>query len=137
MKYLFLVLLAFVAALSNASELLYVPQNPAFGGNPINGSYLLSRASAQNNFKDPNAFSSRDPLENFQDTLTRQVLNQISRRVLDQAFGQGELEAGGLFSYGDFQIEIVTTNPDVIVLLITDTTTGDVTEIEIPVFGAP
>ena len=120
---------------TRASELLYQPQNPAFGGNPLNGSYLLGRAQAQNNFKDPKAFSSRDPLENFEDTLTRQVLNQISRRVLDQAFGQGELEAGGLFVYGDFEIEIITTNPDFILLTITDTTTGDVTEIEIPIFA--
>ncbi len=30
-----------------ASELVYHPANPTFGGNPLNGSYLLSQAQAQ------------------------------------------------------------------------------------------
>jgi len=30
-----------------ASELVYHPVNPTFGGNPLNGSFLLSTAQAQ------------------------------------------------------------------------------------------
>ena len=30
-----------------ASELIYHPVNPTFGGNPLNGSFLLSQAQAQ------------------------------------------------------------------------------------------
>jgi len=129
-----ILLSAVICSSAMGSELIYRPQNPAFGGNPINGGYLLSRAQSQNKHKDSKAFSSRDPLQNFEDTLTRQILNQISRRVLDQAFGKGELEVGGTFVYGDYEIEIITTNPDFILLTITDTSTGDVTEIEIPIF---
>jgi curli production assembly/transport component CsgF len=32
---------------SFASEQVYHPNNPTFGGNPLNGSYLLSTAQAQ------------------------------------------------------------------------------------------
>jgi len=122
------------AAAVEASELVYQPKNPTFGGNALNGSFLMNKAQAQNATQDPNRASARDPLSNFEDSLTRQVLNQLSRRILDQAFGTGELEAGGLFVYGDFEIEIITTNPDYIVVSIVNTDTGETTEIEIPVF---
>lgn len=32
---------------SRATQLVYHPANPTFGGNPLNGSYLLSQAQAQ------------------------------------------------------------------------------------------
>jgi curli production assembly/transport component CsgF len=32
-----------------ASEQVYHPNNPTFGGNPLNGTYLLSTAQAQGN----------------------------------------------------------------------------------------
>ena len=31
-----------------ATELVYTPVNPAFGGNPLNGSWMLNNAQAQN-----------------------------------------------------------------------------------------
>ena len=31
----------------NASELVYRPTNPTFGGDPLNGNWLLSQATAQ------------------------------------------------------------------------------------------
>src|ERR1700749_5264946 len=41
------VLGANAAAPAAASELVYHPVNPTFGGNPLNGSFLLSTAQAQ------------------------------------------------------------------------------------------
>lgn len=34
-------------AACNATQLVYHPVNPTFGGNPLNGTYLLSQAQAQ------------------------------------------------------------------------------------------
>ena len=34
---------------ASASQLTYTPVNPTFGGNPLNGSYLLSTAQGQGN----------------------------------------------------------------------------------------
>jgi curli production assembly/transport component CsgF len=39
--------LAISAAPATASEMVYHPVNPTFGGNPLNGSFLLSTAQAQ------------------------------------------------------------------------------------------
>jgi curli production assembly/transport component CsgF len=36
-----------VAGVANASQLVYRPTNPSFGGDPLNGNWLLSQASAQ------------------------------------------------------------------------------------------
>ena len=136
-EYLLVSSMVLLNGLLFASELVYQPDNPAFGGHAINGQYLLSRAQAQNTHKDPRVSSIRDPLSNFEETLTRQILSQISRRILDQAFGKGELEAGGLFVYGDHQIEVITTNPDSIIVSITNQLTHDVVELEVPIFGQP
>jgi curli production assembly/transport component CsgF len=40
-------LLGLSAAPAVASEMVYHPVNPTFGGNPLNGSFLLSTAQAQ------------------------------------------------------------------------------------------
>ncbi|TPN01254.1 curli assembly protein CsgF [Mesorhizobium sp. B2-1-3A] len=41
--------IAAIAAIgtSTASELVYKPVNPTFGGDPLNGNWLLSQATAQ------------------------------------------------------------------------------------------
>ncbi|KAB0617096.1 curli assembly protein CsgF [Castellaniella defragrans] len=36
-----------------AGQLVYVPVNPSFGGNPLNGSYLLQSAQAQKRYPYP------------------------------------------------------------------------------------
>ena len=39
----------------SATELVYTPVNPSFGGSPLNGAWLLGSAQAQNDKKDPDA----------------------------------------------------------------------------------
>ncbi len=36
-----------IAHTSQATELIYTPVNPSFGGNPANGSFLLNKAQAK------------------------------------------------------------------------------------------
>ena len=49
-----LLLLALTVSMTaSASELIYRPTNPSFGGNPLNSSHLLGTANAQNDYKDP------------------------------------------------------------------------------------
>ena len=37
-----------LCAAANATELVYTPINPSFGGSPLNGAWLLGNAQAQN-----------------------------------------------------------------------------------------
>lgn len=140
MKRVALVIGALFAGPAIGSELIYQPINPNFGGNPLNGTFLLNQAEAQNNYKDPDAVNlldlNQDPLERFTESLNRQILALIARRVVEEAFGDGDgaLGEGGTFVSEGFEISVLTDNPDSLVLNITDTTTGDETVLEIPRF---
>ncbi|SFD70152.1 curli assembly protein CsgF [Pseudoalteromonas denitrificans] len=121
----------------NASELVYKPINPSFGGNPINGSYLLGKANAQNKHKAPVAKKSY--AEKFQESLERAYISKMVREITDLAFGE-EADSSlfgedSIFSSGDYEILVLTSNPDAITVQITNTITGEITVIEIPRFG--
>ena len=117
-----------------ASDIVYKPINPNFGGNPLNGNFLLGQAQAQNEFA---VDAANGTVDRFEDRLENAILSQLARRVLDQAFGEVDdgLGEGGIFVSGDFEVEIITSNPDVIIVQITNLVTGEVTVIEVPVFG--
>jgi curli production assembly/transport component CsgF len=40
-------LIALAASSASATDLIYKPINPSFGGDPLNGNWLLSQATAQ------------------------------------------------------------------------------------------
>jgi len=115
-----------------ASELVYTPINPSFGGHPLNAQWLLDQAQAQNKFTEEGW--RRDPLEDFQDMLTRQILYRISRNVIDEAFGEyGEALQPGHYEVGSYTIDI-STDGVVITVVITDIVTGNTTKIEVPYY---
>ena len=117
-------------------DFVYQPQNPAFGGSYLNYSWLLSSAQAQNGFtEEQEDFSSRferDPLEDFQQTLNRQILSQITRQVTQDQFGEGGLQEGQ-YQIGNYQID-VAPGADDIQITILDTTTGSQTTVSVPYF---
>ncbi len=128
--------------MTEASELIYTPVNPAFGGFPGNGSALLNNANAQNDHEDPDAYDpfgsldlERDPLDNFKETLNRQVLSLIANKIVQEAFGTDTgIGTGGSYTYEYFEITI-TPGTDSIDVTITDTQTGETTEITVPIFN--
>ena len=119
----------------SAQDFKYTPQNPAFGGNPLNYNGLLGIAQAQNGFKDESLEDrsgfQRDPVEDFRNSLMRQVLSQISRNIIGDPFSEEFQE--GVFQFGDFQIEM-TPSADGLSVLILDIATGGQTQITIPYF---
>ncbi len=116
--------------MAQGSELTFEFTNPSFGGNPLNGTFLLNSAQAQSDFKEPGV--EFDPLASFQQNLERQVLNAMARKIVNDIYSEEGLGDGGLYSTDNYQIEVVTTNPDSVVVNVTDLRTGQVTVIEIP-----
>jgi len=115
-----------------ASELVYTPINPSFGGSPFNAQWLLNSAQAQNKFKEEGW--QRDPLEDFQDMLARQILYRMSSNIIDEAFGEyGEALQPGHYEIGNYTIDI-TTDGVVITVVIIDIVTGNTTSIEVPYY---
>ena len=56
-----------------ATEIIYTPINPTFGGNPLNGSFLLSKANAQN---DNSEDRTKDFVERFKESLERNIMSK-------------------------------------------------------------
>ncbi|ACA84938.1 curli assembly protein CsgF [Shewanella woodyi] len=127
MKYRMLVLAAsLVAGSVQSTELVYTPINPSFGGSPLNGSYLLNKANAQNDHSEGEG--DKDFITRFKESLERNILNTITRGVAN-----GEI-TDGTYDTGDFRIEVASVGGGV-VLTITNLVTGEITVIEMPVYG--
>ena len=127
-------LLLFAAPVASAQQLVYTPTNPAFGGSPLNYSWLLNSAQVQNQHQATSSSIQRDPLADFEQSLQRQILNQLSRELIFGRFGDLDLTQPGTFDFGDFQVEI-TPGLGGVAVRIFNLLTGDETTVTIP--GAP
>ena len=130
-----LFLLAFFQIVTSAQDFVYQPVNPAFGGNPYNYSWLLSSAGAQNDYRedaDPFGFLNEDPLSGFQDDLNAQVLNEISRQLYFNQFGENGLTEG-FYEFGSYEIDVSTTSEGMQIRII-DIMTGSETTVVVPYY---
>ncbi len=139
MKYLFsffLLGLAGWATPLRAQDFTYQPQNPAFGGSYLNYGWMLSSAQAQNGYtaEEDNISSrfERDPLQDFEQSLNRQILSRITREVVGEQFGEAGL-AEGQYEIGNYQID-VAPGGEGIEIKILDTVTGSETTVSVPYF---
>ena len=131
-KILLLAIILSIIGYASAQEIVYKPINPSFlGGNSFNASWLLSNASSQNKFKEAGATKeTKSELDKFTESLNRQLLNQISRDLFNNQFGDSSLQEG-TFTFGSLVIE-VTPGLDGMTFDIFDTSTGEQTTIIIP-----
>ena len=53
MKKIALTIITTLSFSVSATEIIYTPINPSFGGNPLNANMLLSKAQAQNKHRAP------------------------------------------------------------------------------------
>lgn len=135
-KFILLLCVAFSAiSFCEAQDLVYKPKNPAFGGDTFNYNWLLSSAQAQNLIKDPiltQSSNSSSTLDDFAESLNRQLLNQLSRQLVTSQFGEEGLTEGN-YTIGNFQVDI-TNSLEGLVISIFDTATGEQTQVIIPYF---
>src|SRR5690554_2925544 len=116
------------AGLSGYGQLLVdTPVNSNFGSNPMIYSGLLASANAQNQFDDKNNLINSSLLDNFSETVKRQILSQLSRKLLEDNEDLSNLESG-TFEIGGLIISIDDTRNGTVIRII-DNETGEVTEI--------
>jgi len=116
-----------------SQQLTYTPINPSFGGSPLNGSWMLGEAQAQNGFTAAGTSASsfqNDPLSNFKASLQSQILSQLSRNLVSSLFGETGLQEGH-YEIGDYIIDI-TPGTDGITIKIDDLINGGETSIVVP-----
>lgn len=118
---------------SKAQDFVYKPINSSFGGDQYNYNWLLNSATQQNRIEDPNSDDAlnTDPLDDFQSNLNRQILNQLSSKLVNSIFGDNsELETGS-YNLGNYRVDIFEDGSGVTVN-VQDITTGNYTNVVIP-----
>jgi len=126
-----------------ASDITYRPVSPSFGGSPLNGSYVLGLATANNSryLENPRtrreqaardaAFGGNDPVQQFQRQITASLLSQIASTVGQQILGENARDRG-TFSVGGTVVQFNRVGGQ-INIDINETGTGGRTSIQIPV----
>jgi curli production assembly/transport component CsgF len=129
------VLLAMHMTQAFATELIYYPVNPNFGGNPINGSVLLNSAQATNKHKDPDAKTAaatqKTPLQQFNDQLERSILSQLASAASSKISGPSGTLAPGTVETGNFRIDISDIGGGLLLVTTTDKVTGASTSFQV------
>ena len=114
--------------LVQATELVYTPINPSFGGNPLNGTWLLNNAQAQNDYDDPDlkdrasAFSGTTALERFSNQLESRMLSQLLDNISNGSTGSMATDA--------FLIDVIDDS-GALSIKVTDRVTGEISIIEV------
>ena len=117
---------------AGATELVYTPVNPSFGGSPLNGAWLLGSAQAQNDHKDPDALD-RSSLRGT--SALERFTNQLEGRLLSQLLTDINNGNTGSLTTDDFIVNIINDSGN-LTIHITDLLTGEVSEIEVNGYGA-
>ena len=120
--------------LGKSQQLVYKPVNPAFGGDTFNYQWLLSSANAQNQFDEKNDYGNLldnlNSVDGFSQSLNRQVLSELSRKLFEDQFGEGSIQPGN-YLFGSLYLQVTTTALGLLINIL-DTSTGDQSEIVIP-----
>lgn len=117
---------------ASATELVYTPVNPSFGGSPLNGTWLLGSAQAQNDYKDPDALD-RSSLGGG--SAIQRFTNQLEGRLLSQLLADVNDGNTGSLTTDDFIVNIINDSGN-LNIHITDLLTGEVSEIQVNGYGA-
>jgi curli production assembly/transport component CsgF len=130
------VLSALAPVAAQATQLVYTPINPMFGGNPINGSVLLNNAQSQNKKIDPASQSSSaalqdSALQDFNATLQRSILSRLASAATSNILGNSGQLIPGTVETGDFRITIADIGAGLLRITTTDRVTGDSTSFQV------
>lgn len=129
-----LAIVPFVSNSVQASELTYVPVNPSFGGNPLNGPVLLNQATAQNKFTEHSSSSgsaTQSTLSQFNSMLQSAIMSRVSSAVTSSIVGTDGKLTPGVVETTDFTISITNISAGVLQITTTDKTTGQSTSFQI------
>ena len=125
------------ARAASASELIYTPLNPQFGGNPMNASALQYEASAQKPNAPVTPVTQQSSAQQFMQMLQSQLYASLANSVASAITGQNAQDAGTIklntmtvsWSAGGCGAGISGTCTNITMI---DTSTGQITTISVP-----
>jgi curli production assembly/transport component CsgF len=125
-------LLVLSGATAFATELVYVPVNPSFGGSSLNGPALLNAAQAQNKHVEPvQASTEQTGLQQFNSILERSILSQLASAATSSVIGSTGKLTPGTVQTANFRINIVDLGGGRLQINTTDTVTGQSTSFQV------
>jgi curli production assembly/transport component CsgF len=110
-----------------ATDLVYTPINPLFGGNPNNAPGLLAQANAQSLYKAP----VKSGLQAFNDNLQQAILSRLSSQALTNLFGKNSNLVPGNYDTGAYTITVTDMGNGILKIVTTDKSTGAVVSFEV------
>ena len=110
----------------SATELVYTPVNPSFGGSPLNGAWLLGSAQAQNDKKDPDAID-RSIYERPSDL--ERLTSQLESSLLSELLRDAQAGETGSLTTTDFFVRAYNGDAGLLIVEITERVTGEISEI--------
>jgi curli production assembly/transport component CsgF len=114
-------LLLLIVAQASATEIIYAPINPTFGGNPNNAPGLMSAAQAQNLF----TAEVQTPIETFNATLQRSILSRLASQSLNAIFGSGNKLTVGTYDTEVYTVQVIQNGLNSLTIITTDKITGE------------
>lgn len=132
-----LVLAGWAGAAANATELVYYPLNPSFGGNPLNGSVLLNSAQATNRHTDPDLdadpYGMKQPsaLDDFKQSLERSILNRVASAASSKLIDANGNYVPGTLQTENFIITIADIGGGLFSITTVDKATGGTTTFQV------
>ena len=126
-----------IALTAHATEMVYMPVNPSFGGSPLNGPVLLNSANAQNSHKESTSSSSyagyKAPtaLETFNQRLQSMILDRMANQITGSLFDSSGGLHPGVVETSSFKIAIVDLGNGMMLITTTDKATGASTTFQI------
>ena len=126
-----------LASQAAATELVYYPFNPSFGGNPLNGQVLLNSALATNRHTDPDigadqyGIEEKSPLALFNETLERSILSRLASAASSQIVGPDGKFIPGTLDTGSFTINIADLGNGFLSITTIDKLTGGTTTFQV------
>jgi curli production assembly/transport component CsgF len=119
---------------ASASQLIYTPINPNFGGSPFNGPFLIDQATLQNQYsalpKPSSQQKNPSAAQSFAQRIENALVTQAANQLAGQILGPNALPSG-TFSSNGTTISWQTVGGEVTVTIV-DGSTGGTTTITIP-----
>lgn len=119
-----------LAGQAAATELVYYPLNPSFGGSALNGSVLLNSALATNKHTDPAedayGIEEKTPGQLLNESIERTVINRMSTAASAQIMDANGNFVPGTLETSNFTITVAVspTNPNNLTITTLDKLTG-------------
>jgi curli production assembly/transport component CsgF len=121
------------AGAAAASELIYTPINPNFGGNPLNSSQLMGEAAAQKPSAPVTKSTQQSSAQQFMQMLQSQLYASLANSVANAITGQNAQKDGSI-QLDSMRLSWNTVNGQTNITM-TDFSTGQVTQISVPQIG--